>query len=458
MKKLLSLFFAALLTLGVGVGCKDKNTSDTSSSNSEIEFEAVDYAASVTLDMNSDTKKEEATVKLFIDGDTTHFNVSDKTPGTHNGVLKARYLAINTPESTGKIEEWGKAASKFTRSKLESATSIMLETDGDKWELDSTGERHLVWVWYKTACSDTYRNLNIEILQNGYAIASNSEGNRYGEVCGKAIAQAQTMKLHVYSKDTDPDFYYGSAIPMDLKHLRLNIEEYNGSKVAFDGVVSYLNDGGAYIEDFDEETNVWYGMYIYYGFSLNPFALEFLKPGNKLRIVGTVSYWEAGGSYQVSGLEFNMRNPDDMNSTNLIDEEKHALANVETSLDTFFSKVNVNVIDETTEEITSKEYDYAALALHSSISMKGLRVKKVHTTDNGGDNDGALSITCEYGGKEIVVRTIVMKDTNGNIVTADVFTNKTIDVKGIIDYYQPENSDKGSYQVKVFNYDSITIH
>lgn len=456
-KRILSLFLlvgVVLSSVGGFVGCGGENPE-----TSEPPIEEIDYAASVTLDMNStETLKEEATVKLYIDGDTTHFNVSEEISVKENGVLKARYLAINTPESTGKIEEWGKKASNFTKEKLKSASSIVLETDGNKWELDSTGERHLVWVWYKPEGSDTYRNLNIEILQNGLAIASNSEGNRYGATCGKAIAQATALKLNVYSDEADPDFYYGDAIPMDLKHLRLNIDQYNGTKVAFDGVISYLNDGGAYIESFDEETGVWFGMYIYYGFSLNPFALEFLKPGNKLRIVGTVSYWEAGGSYQVSGLEFNMRNPEDMNSTNLIDDKKYDLANVETSIDTFYSKVNVSTTDEETEEITTTAYDYAALALNSSITMKGLKVVSTYTTDNGGDNDGAISITCEYGGKRIVVRTIVLKDKNGNIVTEDAFTNKTIDVTGIIDYYQSENSNEGSYQIKVFNYDSITIY
>ena len=89
------------------------------------------------------------TVKTFVDGDTTHFNMPENS--ISGNVLKARYLAINTPESTGQIEEWGKKASNFTKSKLSSATSIIIESDNDKWNLDSTGSRYLVWVWYKTS-------------------------------------------------------------------------------------------------------------------------------------------------------------------------------------------------------------------------------------------------------------------------------------------------------------------
>ena len=76
----------------------------------------IDYAASVKLDMSSNTLKQEVTVHAYIDGDTTHFNVPETVmPG---GVLKARYLAINTPESTGKIEPWGKTASNYTKEPL----------------------------------------------------------------------------------------------------------------------------------------------------------------------------------------------------------------------------------------------------------------------------------------------------------------------------------------------------
>ena len=109
----------------------------------------VDYAASVKLDMSSDTLKQEVTVHTHIDGDTTHFNVPNSV--MENGILKARYLAINTPESTGKIEPYGKTASNFTKEKLANAVSIIIESDNNKWNPDSTGARYLVWVWYKTA-------------------------------------------------------------------------------------------------------------------------------------------------------------------------------------------------------------------------------------------------------------------------------------------------------------------
>ena len=182
-KRLFALLAALCIALGCLAGCtNDEPVQETEGSGLP---EWVDYAASIPLDMNSETVKQEVTVKAFIDGDTTHFNV----PGSisEGGLLKARYLAVNTPESTGKIEVWGKKASNFTKSRLESAESIYIESDDGNWNVDSTGGRHLVWVWYKPSGSDTYRNLNIELLQEGLSIASSAANNRYGEVCMNAL-------------------------------------------------------------------------------------------------------------------------------------------------------------------------------------------------------------------------------------------------------------------------------
>ena len=107
--------------------------------------EGVDYAAAVHLSAAGTALRQTVTVTAYVDGDTTHFAVPESlVPG---GVLKARYLAINTPECTGKIEEYGKKAAAFTKEKLSSAVSIVIESDDDHWNLDSTGGRYLVWVW-----------------------------------------------------------------------------------------------------------------------------------------------------------------------------------------------------------------------------------------------------------------------------------------------------------------------
>ncbi|MBE6579326.1 MAG: hypothetical protein E7651_05910 [Ruminococcaceae bacterium] len=435
-KKLSCCLTALLLLLSVLVSCTPAE--ETPENNH------VDYAASVTLDNGAPTLKQEVTVKSYIDGDTTHFHVpASVMPG---GVLKARYLAINTPESTGKIEEWGKAASNYTKFKLQNATSIIVESDDGKWNADSTGDRYLVWVWYREAGSETYRNLNIEILQEGLAIASNSANNRYGETCMAAINQAKSEKLHVHSGAKDPNFPYGEAQELTLKELRLNVTSYDNTKVAFEGVITKNNSNTVYIEEYDPETDLYYGMQVYYGYSLNGAGLEILSVGNRVRIVGTVQYYETGNTYQVSGLEYSLMNPDDPSNIQKISDGHQPAYVAITPAQLLTESVSVTVGEEV------KSFRFAELAIYTSVSMEGLQVVDVYTTSNEESaSKGAMSLTCKVGDRTFTVRTIVLYDGEGNLITESYFRGKTISVKGLIDYFN------GEYQVKLFSVNDVTV-
>lgn len=403
--------------------------------------ESVDYAASLKLDMSSATAKEEVTVKTYVDGDTVHFHVD--TAVVADGILKARFLAVNTPESTGKVEEFGKTAALFTKEKLSAATSIVLESESEHWEKDTTGDRYLVWVWYKTAADADYRNLNIELLQHALARPNSSANNQYGSTCMAAIEQSKREKLNLYSGQPDPNFYYGDAIELTLKELRTNIESYNGMKVAFSGIIS-TNSGtqGVYVEDYDPETDMYYGMYVYYGHGLSGSGLDILSVGNESRIVGTVQYYEAGGTWQISGVNHRMMQPDDPSNIQKL-STGHSAAYVLTDADTF---VNGEVGGEGEQKIP-----YAAAAQGTSAQMQGLRVVDIYTTDNGGSSDGAMTLTCDADGISVTVRTALLQDENGNPITEEAYLGKTIDVKGIVDFFD------GAYQIKVFTANNITI-
>ena len=412
----------------------------------------MDYAGELALDMASGTVKQTVTVKNFVDGDTTHFYVPSSV--SSNGMLKARYLAVNTPESTGKIEEWGKKASNFTKEKLSSAEEIMVESDNGQWNLDSTGERHLVWVWYKPQGSATFRNLNVELLQNGLSLASNSADNRYGDTCMEAIQQAKGNKLHIHSNQKDPDFYYGEALPITLKGLRTNIELYEGMKVAFEGVITYEAAQTVYVEEYDEETDMYYGMTVYYGWNLTGTGLEMMQPGNRVRIVGSVQYYATGGTWQVSDVKYVDMRPNDPNNVQLI-SQGHAPANQLVKPADFYSKeVEVEVLKALdSDETEIKTFDYAQLALSSSVSMKNLKVTKIYTTSNeDSSSKGAMTLTCKApDGTTVSVRTVVLRDENGEMITYKAYEGKTIDVCGIVDYFS------GKYQVKVSSANDITI-
>ena len=185
----------------------------------------VDYVADLKLDMNSSTLKQEVELKQHIDGDTTHFFVP--TSVSEDGIMKARYNGVNTPESTGDIEEWGKAASDFTNSKVSTAAKILVESDNGQWNFDGNG-RFIVWVWYKPDENSDWRNLNLEILQNGLGMGYGEQGI-YGKTCVAAIAQATRDKLGKFS-GPDPN-YPRNAIPVDLKTLRFDPSKFVNKKV-----------------------------------------------------------------------------------------------------------------------------------------------------------------------------------------------------------------------------------
>ena len=405
-------------------------------------MEVLDWADDI--EPSSDTLKQEVTVKSFIDGDTTHFFVPEEV--NPEGVLKARYLAVNTPESTGKIEEYGKAASRFTRERLENAAKILIESEDGSWNADSTSERFLVWVWYKPQGSDSWRNLNVELLQEGLAFANSSANNRYGDTCMGAIQQAKAAKVNIYSGEPDPDYYYGEAVELTLKELRCNIESYNGMKVAFNGIIT-ANSGtqGVYVEDFDAETGLYYGMYIYYGHGLNGMGLDAITVGNETRIVGTVQFYEVGGTWQVSDLSYEMMDP--KNPNNLIKlSSGHCPAYPAVDPQTFCSEITV---PNGEGALTAR---WAQLALGTSVEMQNLTVVDAYTTDDPNSSAyGAITLICVREDSTITVRTVPMKDENGNLITQDHYLGKYIDVKGIVDYFE------GTYQIKVFTPANITI-
>ena len=459
--KLLVLLLAVSMLAGCFAACDSgKNPAETTAEDSTAgqgneNMEFVDYASTVKFDPNSDRAHATVTVKTFVDGDTTHFNIDH--PTFEGGLLKARYLGVNTPESTGQIEPWGKKASTFTKETLSKATSIIVESDTATWNPDSTGDRFLVWVWYKTADMEDYRCLNLEILQNGLAVASKSSDTVYADICVKILNQAVNHKLYVHSKEKDPDFYYGAAMPMTLKELKTNIEDYKGKDVSFEGVVVRNSNQTAYVEEYDEETGLYFGIQVYYGFNLGFFGEEILSVGNRVLVVGSVQYYETGGTYQISDIKYHAMRPDDPeNIQKISDGHEGAYAEV-SAKDLLTGKVSIDVTsvdEEGNETIETKTFDRGFITMHGTASLKDLVITRVYTTQNeDSSNFGALSITCiAQDGTEIVLRTIVLKDADGKTITADAFPiGSVIDAKGVVDVYN------GVYQLKIFSASDITF-
>lgn len=96
------------------------------------------------------------------DGDTAGFT---SMGGTY---FKCRFLGINTPESTAKVEPWGVKASAWAKNTLGEAVDFCLVNDIDTYNrLDSAGSRMLGFVWYKTAAG-VWRLYNLECVEQNY--------------------------------------------------------------------------------------------------------------------------------------------------------------------------------------------------------------------------------------------------------------------------------------------------
>lgn len=378
-----------------------------------------DFATMVTLntsDINSDfdkTGRGLVTVEQYIDGDTVHF-----WNNSHTEIIKVRFLAIDTPESTGKVEPWGKPASRYTKEKLKNCAEIVLESDDDIEVTKDSNGRYLCWVWYRNEGSDVWRNLNIEILADGLAMGKSTSSTRYGSVAFEALTSARESKLNLYSGKKDPLFYYGDTVELSIKSLVLNKSTYNATKVRFEGVVTKESGGGIYIESFDEDTQQSYGVYVYGGYA--PLAPKFLVPGYRLSVTGTADDNESFG-FQVSGLSFSLINPTD-DDTKILEKD----VEIKPTLITADGLNNNETLENT------------------FVRLEGLTVKSIYTTQSTTDSNGAMTLTCTSAdGKTVTVRTVKLT-LDGETVTEEYFKDKTINANGVITFYQ------GSPQLKLF--------
>jgi hypothetical protein len=174
-------------------------------------------------------------------------------------------------------------------------------------------------------------------------------------------------------------------------------------------------------------------------------GLEVLTVGNEVRIVGTVQYYEAGHTWQVSGLTYRMMKPKDPGNIQKL-SEGHAPSWKETTPETFNSTV---VIDT---ENGPETYDYGYLALGTSVVIKGLRVSIQ------GEGEDAFShwLECNTGTPEEMEIYVPFTAEEAD-QWYSALQGKIIDVRGIVGFY--DHSMSGDiYCVRVYTPDGLTIH
>ena len=416
--------------------------------------ELVDYVAQTKLDLNDTSKVyAEVSVKTYVDGDTTHFVPKGSVSNwidDENGTLKARYISVDTPESTGKVEPWGKAASNFTHEKLADSEKIIIQSDTNTWKTDSTGGRHLVWVWYLPKDGQDYRLLNLELIQLGYAkLKSASEYSLY-ETFSAANLQAMNQGLGLYSNEKAPYYYYGDVQSTSIKEIRLNAKDYEAVKISVEGLITVYDAAShmAYAEQYDPEENRYFGINIFLGYS----TFTPIKVGNQLRISGNLAYYapgaddtsdiESDGTWQITGLFYNPYNPSAPESMEILSKGNEVVP----------TPVSADQLSATPDE----QYDNMAkgdLIESTYVSMNNLTVTKVYTTESSKvTSNGALTLTCKTSdNKTVTVRTSVLKKGDGSLLTEADVLNKTISVQGIVAKFN------GKYQIKVFTMNDLQI-
>ena len=158
----------------------------------------------------------EVTLTSVTDGDTVNFvngRVDAKTSSENSKAL--RFLGVNTPESTARIEPWGVKASKFTKSVLWDAKnnkqkvySVVLQNDYSVWGVKEGNDRYLGFLWYKVNEDSPYRLLNLEIIEQCYSI---NELHEFSTFCPyldsfeQAYIDARKSGLRV-NGETDPGY------------------------------------------------------------------------------------------------------------------------------------------------------------------------------------------------------------------------------------------------------------
>lgn len=138
---------------------------------------------------------EKAVVTRHVDGDTVYVKIGNKE-------CKVRFIGINCPESTIRLDPYGKEASNYTKSKLLGKT-IYLQKDVSN--TDKYG-RLLRYVWLQKPTSINEKEIrskmfNAILVINGYAQAATYPPDvKYSNYFVKFQSEARNKNIGLWGK------------------------------------------------------------------------------------------------------------------------------------------------------------------------------------------------------------------------------------------------------------------
>ena len=453
LRRLLATLLLSACGVGVLTACGE---SEPAGEPTKGDKNWVDYTKNGSVKLGLDYKSrsfwtdgvEQVTLKTAIDGDTAHF-------GTSTGeTLKARFYGIDTPESTGAIQEYGKAASNYTKSQLKEAAehgtiviSSAQSTYGEP-NPDSTGSRYVSLVWINTEVKDADRDhlylLNLDIVQEGYSWVKNvSDMPEYVDTFIAAEAQAKKYKLNLFSGEPDPLFNYGEYETTSLLDIKREVEaslkdsshvnKYDGAKCRVVGTVAGYSNNVLYIQNFyaddpdhPEKGGEYAGLNIFTGMTTIPEKYRTLN--TYIQVSGTCSDSENFG-FQMSGCVF------------------PRVATSENDCQVILSA------SENTEEFSLYRFQYTAAGLQEKIKAGSTEslycavevTDSVKVVDGYTSDDGDITLYTSAGW--MIYITFLYEAAPGkNWNSHEFFQEKTIKVKGVLGIHK---TTKGKYQWQV---------
>ena len=454
MKLFKKLFFTVLSTLSVFfvASCNEESS------------RFIDYASSNEARLNLDYKGRsflkdgiaQVALKTAIDGDTAHFNEEGNSE-----LIKCRFYGVDTPESTGKIQPWGKAASNFTKEKLTNANengTIVISVPQDEYTVpshDSTGTRYLALIWFNEEVKNCdYKDLkllNLLLVQEGYSEVKNAnEMERLEPVFRSAWEQAKEYKLNMFSGEDDPLYNYGDYESVSLLDMKIELEnqitaqkkgeeyknKYDNAKVKVIGTVVGFANRIIYLQNYYSVENggrFGYGEYaginIYIG--MGNISSKFYTINTYLQICGTAVDSENFG-FQISGCSFRAYNPKENDAQVIISPEDN---NDEYKMYTF---------ERSALDVKQNDYEL----LNSPISI----IEKVKVTGGytGDSSSVTLYIETENGEKlnfNVYISFIYYPDgTTDQWIEYEKFVGKVFTLKGIVSLHK---TTSGNYNIQV---------
>ena len=330
-----------------------------------------------------------------IDGDTAHF--TPKIDSTHQGLMKARFFGIDTPESTGKVQEYGHAASNFTKEKLLAAAengTIVISSPQQTYAApspDSTGQRYVSLVWINTekknAAMDELVLLNLWIVQEGLSWVKNvGDMPEYEETFYAAENQAKKFKLNLHSGEPDPDFNYGEYYETSLLDVKKEVAEcladpehenkYDNYKMRIQGTVCgfsnhilYLQDFCYYDQDDESKGGEMCGINIFVG--MGSISSKYTKLNTYIEVCGLAQYTENYG-FQVTDTQgrFPVGSATSPNDARVIFTPDENLDTEHNLVPTEYTKTELNAVANATEPYNLECLNTAVVVTDTLVCSK----------------------------------------------------------------------------------------